>query len=330
MSDLSLIKSRIYSRLGQRGAIFGMAVNDAALSDDRFILLTADLATLSGMDRYVKQYPLQFLDVGIAEQNMVGIAAGLAAEGFHPVVTTYATFVTMRSCEQIRHYLGYMGEKVVVVGSGAGLCQGYAGNTHYTIEDIAMMRSIPNLYVLSPADAGSAVKLFELALTLDRSVYIRLTGNLNCPVVYKDNIDFFIGGSHKIREGRIITIFATGTMVKSAMDCAELLEKEGVSSSVVDVYSIKPIDRLSILSAVTSSLLVTIEEHNTMGGLGAAVSEVLAEHGNMPRLICCGIKDEFTKAGEYCDLLRQNRLLPDQLCQDILMELSKNDISAKF
>lgn len=164
MFEITRITARTCSMLGQRGAIFGLAVLEAAKADDKFLLMTADLATLSGMDRYCKIYPDQFINVGIAEQNMIGIAAGMAAEGFHPVVTTYATFVTMRGCEQIRHYLGYMSQKVIVVGSGAGLSQGFAGNTHYTIEDISMMRAIPNLQILSPADAASAVKLFNVAL----------------------------------------------------------------------------------------------------------------------------------------------------------------------
>ena len=172
MFEITRLSARTCSMLGQRGSIFGQAVLDAAKKDDKFVLLTADLATLSGMDRYCKTYPDKFINVGIAEQNMLGIAAGMAAEGFHPVVTTYATFVTMRSCEQIRHYLGYMNQKVVVVGSGAGLSQGFAGNTHYTIEDISMMRAIPNLQIISPADAASAIKLFEQAMISEKPVYI--------------------------------------------------------------------------------------------------------------------------------------------------------------
>ena len=173
MTEITKLSARTYSRLGQRGAIFGMAVCDAAKEDSQFILLTADLALLSGMDRYVKMYPEQFVNVGIAEQNLLGITAGLSAEGYHTVASTYATFITMRSCEQLRHYFGYMRQKSVIIGSGAGLCQGYAGNTHYTIEDISMVRAIPNISVVSPADAGAAVKIFEMALKQNHTVYIR-------------------------------------------------------------------------------------------------------------------------------------------------------------
>lgn len=320
MSTLTSVMARTYSRLGQRGAIFGMAVIDAAKEDEKFILLTADLATLSGMDRYTKTYPEQFINVGIAEQNMIGMAAGLAAEGFHPCATTYATFICMRSCEQIRHYLGYMAQKVIVVGSGAGLCQGFAGNTHYTIEDISVLRAIPNISIVSPADAGSAVKLFEEARKAKKSVYMRLTGNLNCPIIYKNDREFPIGGSVTLREGNDITIFACGTMVSTALNAADLLFKQNINASVVDIYSIKPIDENAVLNSKTSKLLVTVEEHSILGGLGGAVAEVISNKSNMPRLFRCGINDMFNLAGDYEDLLSQNHLTPELLAKDILNE----------
>lgn len=322
MFEITRVSARTCSMLGQRGSIFGQAVLDAAASDDRFILLTADLATLSGMDRYCKTYPDKFVNVGIAEQNMVGIAAGLAAEGYHPIVTTYATFVTMRSCEQIRHYLGYMKQKVVVVGSGAGLSQGYAGNTHYTIEDISMMRAIPNLQIISPADAASAVKLFESACASDLPVYMRLTGNLNCPMTYTSDAPFAIGKSNRLTEGEDVTVFASGTMVAAALKAAKTLSEKGIEVSVVDMYSIKPIDREAILSSKNSGLLVTIEEHSKNGGLGAAVAEVVSEESRFPRLLRLGIADTFDLAGDYDGLLERNRLTPTLIADDILAAIN--------
>lgn len=315
--------ARTCSMLGQRGSIFGLAVLEEAKKDDKFILLTADLATLSGMDRYCKTYPDQFLNVGIAEQNMMGIAAGLAAEGYHPVATSYATFVTMRSCEQIRHYLGYMNLKVIVVGSGAGLSQGFAGNTHYTIEDISMMRAIPNLQILSPADAASAVKLFEAACASSHPVYMRLTGNLNCPVTYTSDIEFEIGKSHRLTGGKDVTIFACGTMVDTAMKAAKILAESNIDVSVVDMYSIKPIDRQAIIDSKDSRLAVTIEEHSRIGGLGAAVAEIMSEESGYPPLLRLGIADRFDLAGDYEGLLLQNRLTSPQIAEDILAELRK-------
>lgn len=315
--------ARSCSMLGQRGSIFGLAVLDEAKKDDKFILLTADLATLSGMDRFCKTYPDQFLNVGIAEQNMIGIAAGLAAEGYHPVATSYATFVTMRSCEQIRHFLGYMNLKVIVVGSGAGLSQGFAGNTHYTIEDISMMRAIPNLQILSPADAASAVKLFEAACASSYPVYMRLTGNLNCPVTYTSDTEFEIGKSHRLTEGKDVTIFACGTMVATVMKAAKTLAESDIEVSVVDMYSIKPIDRQAIIDSKDSRLAVTIEEHSRIGGLGAAVAEIMSEESGFPPLLRLGIADRFDLAGDYEGLLLQNRLTSPQIAEDILAELRK-------
>ena len=321
MFEINRMTARTCSMLGQRGSIFGLAALDAAKEDDKFVLLTADLATLSGMDRYIKTYSDQFINVGIAEQNMVGISAGMAAEGYHPVVTTYATFVTMRSCEQIRHYLGYMQQKVVVVGSGAGLSQGFAGNTHYTIEDISMMRAIPNLQILSPADGASAAKLFHVAMANDKPVYIRLTGNLNCPMAYKEDAPFAIGGSNKLREGKDVTIIACGTMVSTALTAAKKLAEEGIEASVVDMYSIKPLDKQAIVDAKDSRLIVTLEEHSKMGGLGAAVAEVMCEETGFPRLLRLGIADFFDLACDYDGLLAQNRLTAPQIAEDIINAL---------
>ncbi len=317
MFEITRISARTCSMLGQRGSIFGQAVLEAAQEDEKFILLTADLATLSGMTKYIDKYPNQFYNIGIAEQNMIGISAGLAAEGFHPCATTYATFITMRSCEQIRHFCGYMKEKIIVVGSGAGLSQGFAGNTHYTIEDLAVMRSIPNITIMSPADGASAVKQFELAMKAEGAVYMRLTGNLNCPMVYKEETDFEIGKAKLLKEGSDVVIYAVGTMVSAAMKAASLLEDKGVSATVYDMFTVKPIDHEAVNACNSYKLAVTIEEHNKMGGLGAAVAEVMTEQVGLPKLLRCGIHDSFDLACDYDGLLAQNRLTPELIAEDI-------------
>ena len=321
MFEITRISARTCSMLGQRGSIFGQAVLEAAQEDKKFILLTADLATLSGMTKYIDKYPNQFYNIGIAEQNMIGISAGLAAEGFHPCATTYATFITMRSCEQIRHFCGYMKEKIIVVGSGAGLSQGFAGNTHYTIEDLAVMRSIPNITIMSPADGASAVKQFELARKAEGAVYMRLTGNLNCPMVYKEETDFEIGKAKLLNEGSDVVIYAVGTMVSAALKAAALLEEKGISATVYDMFTVKPIDREAVNACKSYKLAVTIEEHNKMGGLGAAVAEVMTEQIGMPKLLRCGIHDSFDLACDYDGLLAQNRLTPELIAEDIVAAL---------
>ena len=343
MFEITRLSARSCSLLGQRGSIFGQAVLDAAQEDEKFILLTADLATLSGMSKYLETYPNQFYNIGIAEQNMIGISAGLAAEGFHPCATTYATFITMRSCEQIRHFCGYMKEKIIVVGSGAGLSQGFAGNTHYTIEDLAVMRSIPNITILSPADAASAVKQFELARKAPNAVYMRLTGNLNCPMVYKEETIFEIGKAKKLMGGTDIVIYAVGTMVSSALKAAKVLGEKGITATVYDMFTVKPIDHEAVMAAMDQErqnshieliasenwvskavmaamdhkLAVTVEEHSKLGGLGAAVAEVMTETTGMPKLLRCGIHDSFDLACDYDGLLDQNRLTPELIVEDI-------------
>lgn len=319
------VNSRIFSRLGQRGSIFGMAALELAKEDDKLILMTADLAQLSGMDRFIKTYPNQYINVGIAEQNMVGMAAGLCAEGFHPVVTTYATFLTMRSCEQMRHFMGYMHLPIVAVGSGAGLSQGFAGNTHYTIEDISMMRAIPGLTIYSPADAGSAVKLLEKTIKSNEPTYIRLTGNLNCPIVYKEDVDFETCSSIECKKAKgnaEITIMAVGTMVSSAIKASDILEEKGLSVNVIDMFSIKPIDSDAIYKACKSKLIVSIEEHNKIGGLGAAVAEIMSDIDHSSRLLRLGVNDCFDAACDYEGLLEQNRLTPELIAEDILIKFN--------
>lgn len=317
MQTQELLNARVYSRLGQRGSIFGMAVLDAVKRDPQHMVITADLASLSGLDRFGKMYPHNLINVGIAEQNMLGIAAGLAAEGFKPIVTTYATFITLRSCEQIRHYLGYMKLKTIVVGSGAGLIQGFSGNTHYSLEDLSVMRTIPGMTVLSPSDAAQAVKAFEAAQSLEQAVYIRLSGGLGCPIVYKHDYNFEIGRPVLVREGEDIVVFATGMMVAASLKAAELLEPQGVRLRVMDVHTIKPL-RDEVLEHIdTAKLAVTVEEHNVIGGLGGAIAEKMSERGCAVPLLRLGIQDRFSQVGDYEYLLANNRLQPEQIAQDI-------------
>lgn len=317
MINFTSTQARTYSRLGQRGAIFGLALPELAQENPNIVALSADLASLSGMDRYKTMFPDRFYNIGIAEQNMIGIAAGLSSECYLPIVTTYATFISLRSCEQIRHFLGYMKMNVVVVGSGAGLVQAYSGSTHYAIEDMAVMRSIPNMVVLSPADAGSAVMAFESALKCKEPVYIRLTGGLNCPIVYKEPFDYQIGKSNVIIEGTDVVIYATGVMVSHAIKAVSLLQTSSISVKVVDMHTIKPIDRMEIEADLDCKLMVSLEEHNVIGGLGGAVSEVLSDYANSPVLLKLGVHDAFGTVGDYEYLLSQNRLLPDQIAEDI-------------
>lgn len=319
MIEFNSLNFRTWSKLGQRGAFFGVAAIDLGEQFDNLMIITADLASLSGLDRFKASFPEKFLNMGIAEQNMLAASAGLADEGKIVFCTTYATFITMRSCEPLRHFLGYMKSNVKVVGSGAGLFMGLSGNTHYTLEDISIIRAIPNIVILSPADAGEAVKMALEAARFTGPMYIRLTGGLNAPMIYKEDYKFEIGKGVTIKENSgDITIFATGTMVYNALKATEFLEKQNIAARVINMHTIKPLDLEILIKYKDSSrLFVSIEEHNIIGGLGGAIAEQMSSLNFKIPLLRLGISDEFKHAGDYNYMLEQNELLPEQISKNI-------------
>ena len=263
---MNKLNPRIYFRLGQSGSIFGMELMEQA-GNYPFKVLSSDMSVVAGLERFKKEYPDNFYNVGIAEQNLLGVAAGLDSEGFKTIAVAQACFISMRSFEQVRQYLGYMGGKVMCVGINSGFSLTFFGNTHYAIEDIALMRSIPNLTILSPADAGEAVKMFDAALKEDGPVYLRLSGSLNTPIVYKEDYELKIGKAITLKEGNDIAIFATGLMVSNALTAADILLKKGITTTVVDIHTLKPIDKETIFNNCDKKLMVSVEEHNVVGGL---------------------------------------------------------------
>ena len=312
---------RVYCRLGQSGSIFGIELMEQA-GNYPFKVLSSDMSVVAGLDRFKKEYPGDFYNVGIAEQNLLGVAAGLDSEGFKTIAVAQACFISMRSFEQVRQYLGYMGGKVMCVGINSGFSLTFFGNTHYAIEDLALMRSIPNMMVLSPADAGEAVKLFDAALKVDGPVYLRLSGSLNTPIVYKEDYELAIGKAVTLREGDDITVFATGMMVNNTLKAADLLAEKGVSVTVVDVHTIKPIDKDIIYKNSGKKLIVSVEEHNVVGGLGTAIADVLSEQRNSAPLLKLGIQDHFMPVGDYNYLLEQAGLTPEQIATSIENKLA--------
>lgn len=321
MINFKSMNVRMWSMLGQRGT-FGTVMLELGANIDNLMVLTADLLTTSGLDRFKKTYPGKFLNIGIAEQNMLGIAAGLGKEGYVVFATTFATFAAMRSLEQVRVHMGYMGLNVKLVGLASGFAMGMFGNTHYGIEDIALIRAIPNLVLLSPADCVEVAKATETAALYHGPVYLRLTGVMNNPMVYKDDYHFEIGKAITLRQGSDITIIATGSMVYQAIEAANLLDDRSISASVVNMHTIKPLDTSVIDEACNKKLIVTVEEHNTIGGLGSAVSEYKSRISNAPRQLFIGIPDTFPTAGDYQYLLKQNSLTASQIAGRITSELS--------
>ena len=290
--------------LGEQGAFFNKIAEYAA-KDDSYAVLAADLAQSSGLGKFMRDCPEQFYNIGIAEQNMLGIASGLAKTGFKVFAATFANFITMRSCEQIRVNLGYMKLPVKLVGTRAGIINGHLGNSHFCFEDIALMRAIPNLVIVSPADAFEAVKTAEAAVSFDQPMYIRLTGKVNTPMVYKEDYDFQIGKAVVLREGTDVAIFTAGTLTANALKAAKALEEKGISAAVINMHTIKPLDTEVLDRFAGTKLWVSLEEHSIKGGLGGAIAEHKATLKNTPPQLFLGLPDAYGKAGSYEWLLEQ-------------------------
>ncbi|MDR1027811.1 MAG: hypothetical protein LBL63_00140, partial [Clostridiales Family XIII bacterium] len=309
---------RTCSILGQRGSV-GVAMLDLARRDERIIALVADVGSPSGLDRLSAELPAQFMNVGIAEQNMIGVAAGLAAGGHIPFAFTLANFAAMRACEQVRHFMGYMKENVKLVGFGGGFAMGMFGNTHYGVEDIGALRSIEHLVMLSPADGLSAAKAVESAANIDAPVYIRLTGLINTPIVYAEDYDFKIGKAFRLKEGKDVAVISAGVVTANALKAAEILEKDhGVSATVIDMSTLKPIDEDMMREIGGVGLIATVEEHNIIGGLGSAVSEYLAARDDPMPILRIGVTGGYLPAGDYAYKIEQYGLDPASIANKIM------------
>lgn len=318
MKEINRVNIRKWAMLGQRGTIFGDAVPEIMQDYTNSYVVTADLGVLSGLDRVKNSYPDRYINVGIAEQNMIGVAAGLAFENNLVFATTYATFLAMRCYEQVRHNMGYQKANVKLVGSAAGFAMGMSGNTHYAYEDIAIMRVIPNMTVVAPADAAEAYMLTHQIAHMDGPVYMRLTGNLNQPIVYNTDWECKVGKGVVLKEGADVALVACGGCVKIAMDTADELLEKGVSVSVIDMHTIKPLDTDLIDHYLDVKLMVTVEEHSIIGGLGGAVAEHLAERSNHPKLLRIGVEDVFMHPNIYEKVLEGSGLTVEALTKKIL------------
>ena len=265
------------------------------------VVLDADISTSLKTVAFGQQYPARHINFGVAEQNMLLGAAGLAAAGLLPLACTYATFATLRACEQIRSFICYGRLNVKVIGSHSGLEVGWDGPTHQGTEDVAIMRALPNMTVVVPADAVAVGPLLRQSLEMDGPVYFRM-GRNPVPIIYQADQSFQLGRALTLREGRDLTIIAMGVMVALALEAAEELAGLGIQARVVDMHTIKPLDGETIRRAAEETgAIVTAEDHNIVGGLGSAAAEYLAEHAPAP-LVRVGIPDTFCRSGNPADL----------------------------
>ncbi|MGE5340709.1 MAG: transketolase family protein [Candidatus Omnitrophota bacterium] len=295
---------------------YGKYITECGASNKNIVLLEADLQESTQSVQFQSVFPDRYFDVGIAEQNMVGIAAGLALGGKIPIAHSFATFIAMRACEQVRTSVAYPRLNVKFLVTHAGISTGTAGTTHHAIEDIAIMRSIPNMTVLVPGDAAELRQVVDAALALNGPVYIRL-GAGDAEDVYGVNDRFEIGKATLFRDGNDGTIITTGTLVYEGVCASDMLRKEyGISTRVLQMASVKPLDREAITRAVMETRwILTVEEHNVLGGLGGAVCEVAAEFGG--RVTRLGIQDRFAAVGSAPLLMKAEGLTVENIIAQV-------------
>ncbi len=283
-------------------ASYGNALVELGKKRDDFVVLDADLAAATQTGMFKKAFPERFYDCGIAEQNMMGIAAGIAATGKKVFASSFAMFAAGRAFEQVRNSIGYPHLNVIIGATHAGISVGEDGATHQCCEDIALMRTIPGMTVINPADDTEAKKAVEAALELDGPVYIRF-GRLAVPVIFDDDYKFEVGKGVELCEGSDVTIVATGLMVNEALEAQKLLAAEGISARVINIATIKPLDKDIIIKAARETgAIVTAEEHSIIGGLGSAVAETVCEACPVP-VLKLGVNDTFGHSGPAVKLL---------------------------
>lgn len=294
---------------------YGEALAELGAVNENIVVLEADLSKSTKTSDFKKVYPERFFNMGIAEQNMIGTAAGFAAAGKTPFASTFAVFAAGRAYDQIRNSIAYPNLNVKIAATHAGLTVGEDGGSHQMLEDIALMRALPNMTVIVPADGIETKQVIKAAAELEGPVYIRL-GRPKVPVLFGDDYKFEIGKGVVLKEGTDVTLIGTGIMVSKAMEAAELLASEGISAAVVNISTIKPLDaELIIAQAQKTGAVVTCEEHTICGGLGSAVAEVLVENCPVP-MARVGVEDKFGESG-----------LPDELLEKY--GLSASNIAAK-
>lgn len=283
------------------------------------VVLDADLSKSTKTIVFAKKFPERFFEMGIAEANMISTAAGLASCGKIPFASTFAVFATGRVYDQIRMDVAYSEANVKIFATHGGISVGKDGASHQMIEDLALMRVLPNMTVLAPSDAVQTSRLVELMATTRGPMYARI-GRATAPVLYtkEDVKDITIGKGFVVRDGADVSIIACGTMVDQAVEAAERLSRSRVSTRVVDMHTIKPLDEATVLKcAKETNVIVTIEEHSVIGGLGGAVSEVLAEHRSRVAFKRMGVQDMFCESGEPEDLFEKYGLNASYLVNTI-------------
>lgn len=296
---------------------YGEELEKLGKENESIVVFDADLSQATKTSIFAKSHPERFFDMGIAEQNMMSTAAGMATCGDIPYVSTFAVFAAGRAYDQIRNSICYPKLNVKICATHAGITVGEDGATHQMIEDVALMRVLPNMTVISTSDDAQTRWAVREIAKINGPVYLRL-GRLPSPAIYEENQKFEIGKAVQIGDGSDATVFATGITVAEAIKAKEILEAKGVNIRVVDIHTIKPIDVDTIVrSARETKKLISIEDHNIIGGLGGAISEVLTEY-EPKKLVRMGIKDTFGKSGKAQELMQYFGIVADNIVEEVL------------
>lgn len=306
---------------------YGKALLELGKENPDIVVLDADLAVSTKTSVFAKAFPDRFFDLGVAEQDMIGTAAGLAACGKIVFASTFAVFGSGRAWDQVRMSVAYTRLNVKIVVTHAGITTGEDGASHQANEDIAIMRALPNMTVVVPADAVETEKVIRAAAKFYGPMYIRLS-RPKTPVIYESaDYDYQIGKGIVMREGKDVTIIACGMMVAASLDAAEILEKEGIGVRVVNLHTIKPLDKeLIVRCAQETGAVVTVEEHSVVGGLGGAVAEVLVENAPVP-MIRVGLKDMFGESGKPEELIVKYGLTAEEVANSVRAVLRRKSAS---
>lgn len=311
------INSIDYTQVKSPKDLVGIVSKRIAQVNDKYLLLYSDCGKRINIEAFEKLYPKAACEMGIAEQNQICVAAGLADSGYNVFATAYAPFITARVLDQVRAFLGYMQSPVKLIGLSSGLALGDLGATHTALEDVANMRCIPNIVVISPADSLEMIKAMEALVNYNGSAYLRLTEPFSDDRVYKEDYEFVIGKSVVLKEGTDVAFIACGTVLTEVLNATVVLEKKGISCEVINMHTIKPLDVEALQKVRNRRLIVTVEEHSVIGGLGSAVGEYLASLETHAPLIRIGVEDRYFCADFPKNLREKAGLLSDNIVQKI-------------
>ena len=310
--------SRQWSKMGPR-AMFGQFMIEIAKKNKKLMVLSADLGRSSGLDRFKKMFPEKYLSVGISEQNLIGVAAGLAKEGYKVFATSFAPFLSMRASEQIRMNLGYMEHPVNLVALGSGVSMAYLGNSHFGLEDIAIMKTVPNLNISSPADPAELGKiLFDYSFKKRGPSYIRLTGVPGSPYLYKKNYDYKFGNPTTISKGKDMLILSTGSVSAQALNALDILKKKNISVQLINIHTIKPLNKQILMLIKRFKNIIIIEEHSSVGGLSSSIFEIIAKNNLKKNILNLNLSNRFGPTGTYNYLLNYHNLSAKKIAKKIV------------